>query len=795
MDLGRGDLERAGAALAQPERGLWIAPIRHHSPACAWALRAMIREIRPTHVLIEGPEDFTRHVEALLHPETRPPVAILALAPRREGGVRRSFSFPLSAHSPEYVALREGRALGAALSFVDLASGESFEEEGEPPPPDDSRFTVGAYVAALLRRTGRRDGDDLWDHLFESRLGGADWRGFFADLGAYCLGLRAASPPDARTLRREARMAAHLSAVLAGGGRVVAAVGGYHAPALAGAPPAPKPLKPGEAAESWLVRSDFAALDAAGGYAAGLRAPGYYDRLWTAAEAAGDGDFWRAEATAILGEFARLSRAEGRAAPFPALMEAVRLAESLALLRGRPGPMREELREAVRTAFAKGEASDAALWEARFAEFLRGDRLGEVPRRTSAPPIVEEARARARHLRFQIEDGAQRLRRLELRRKDSHRAAAEFLRLMALLGTGFCELKPDSGSRFVSGPDLARLHEHWSYAWSARVEAALIVQSSLGTTLAGAGIGRLKAEYLRLEAQARRDDAPERVALLARGVQAGLSGELGEIVALLARDLASARDFAALARALRGLVFMDLPTHPLRAPETLGVKRLIRTAFRRLILLCENLAGLREFEQPAAVEAIRLVVELLRGPEGEGLGEDGATSAETLFAEALDRLAENPQTPPRLLGAALGAGAMAGRRMEAELAAALRGRLRGMDLGKGRTAMLSGMLAAAPGLLAKEGPVLAATDDFLQGLEERELLALLPELRDAFSALNFEEKDRLAARLALRHAEDGGAGRSFSAEERRRAAEADRALEAAILQEGLSGWLSGEDAA
>jgi hypothetical protein len=45
--------ESVRAALRQPDRGLYFAPIRHHSPACAWAVRELIRDVRPQRVLID----------------------------------------------------------------------------------------------------------------------------------------------------------------------------------------------------------------------------------------------------------------------------------------------------------------------------------------------------------------------------------------------------------------------------------------------------------------------------------------------------------------------------------------------------------------------------------------------------------------------------------------------------------------------------------------------------------------------------------------------------------------------
>ena len=72
QDPDRKDLGQAAERLFSPGRGLWVVPIRHHSPACAWALEALIRDVAPTHLLIEGPDDFDRHIDNILDPGTRP---------------------------------------------------------------------------------------------------------------------------------------------------------------------------------------------------------------------------------------------------------------------------------------------------------------------------------------------------------------------------------------------------------------------------------------------------------------------------------------------------------------------------------------------------------------------------------------------------------------------------------------------------------------------------------------------------------------------------------------------------
>ena len=51
-------------------------PVRHHSPACAYHVRQLIREWEPDCVLIEGPENASRLIPVMVHQDTAAPVAI-----------------------------------------------------------------------------------------------------------------------------------------------------------------------------------------------------------------------------------------------------------------------------------------------------------------------------------------------------------------------------------------------------------------------------------------------------------------------------------------------------------------------------------------------------------------------------------------------------------------------------------------------------------------------------------------------------------------------------------------------
>ena len=92
-------------------------PVRHHSPACAWHVDRLIREIRPAAVLIEGPRDATPLIPLLT---TRKPGCRWPSTPPTSGAsrsddsspVRHAAYYPLCDYSPELAAIRAAAELG-----------------------------------------------------------------------------------------------------------------------------------------------------------------------------------------------------------------------------------------------------------------------------------------------------------------------------------------------------------------------------------------------------------------------------------------------------------------------------------------------------------------------------------------------------------------------------------------------------------------------------------------------------------------------------------------------------------
>src|SRR3974390_2926312 len=95
------DPAATAAGLFANPRGMAFFPVRHHSPACAFQLRAALSAFRPAVVLIEGPVGFAALIPEVRAPGVVPPVAMVALpsATERAAGARAGVtSYPLCSH-------------------------------------------------------------------------------------------------------------------------------------------------------------------------------------------------------------------------------------------------------------------------------------------------------------------------------------------------------------------------------------------------------------------------------------------------------------------------------------------------------------------------------------------------------------------------------------------------------------------------------------------------------------------------------------------------------------------------
>ncbi|MFI2104576.1 DUF5682 family protein [Isoptericola sp. NPDC019693] len=797
--------------------GVHLVGVRHHSPACAVAVAALVEEVRPSAVLVEGPEEYTRLLPALLDERTVPPVAVLSLAgdPGDGGGSRGAGFYPLARYSPEWVALRAGHAAGAELAFVDSPWGER-----EAGAADDGAGATGRTVLAerqlahsrtvarLAERLGCRDHDELWDHLFEARETARlrDWRELADDVFAWAALARLDYEEEALaadgSLDREARMSARIAEHAAtAAGPVVVVTGAFHTlalvEALAGSPHGEAVVSRRPAggygaladAPAWLVRYDDERLDALRGYGAGMPAPGYYDRLWAAHHDAGGP---AAAANAVLVDVGRGASARGALVSVAQSQAAVEHAHRLAALRERPWPCRTDLVDAITSCYVKDADDLDAAGERPLglavAEVFAGRALGDVAPGGAAPPLVEEARARARALRLDVSDAVPRTVRLDARRRPAHRDRRRFLALCAFLELGFA--RRVSGPDHVAGRGLGLVLEEWEHAWTPLVEARLVELSHRGATLEAVAVTLLDDARERAREE-RSSDAVAR--LVAQCVVVGLTDRLPPLVALVRATLDVDPSLSSVVGGMRRLAGLWRARAELELGEQgESLLDLAEQGLATAAYLVPDLAAADETTQDEALASLVALRSLVR--DVRDAGRDGPTAAAGAVARALAQVREQDDASPAVRGALTAFAVVDGDLRDDDLVARVRAHLAPGADPVTATAFLGGVLRAAPDLLLHTPEMFDAVDEGLRHLDEDAFRAVLPDLRRAFTWLRPTETHRLAERVAAR------TGTSAAALDRRVAVTEDdlrtgllveRELVAVLGRDGLGAWAAG----
>lgn len=743
--------------LYHDDRDLYVVPIRHHSPACSAHLKRLLDEIRPAAVLVEGPCDFDRLIPLLRDETTRTPVAIVTLLTiEGDRGKKRATSyFPFCSHSPEFIALRHGEDNVTQVRFIDLPShsrdwmGDNVETAAPNMLGDEAVFDSGDFVTALAQEMGCRDGNEVWDQLFESRISDGDWRSFFGEVGHYCSCIRSATAPSIMerdgTLPREAQMRALIALTRNEvDGPVVAVVGGFHAPALASAKEkGDKVVSPNPSQSSgYLVRYGNRQLDALQGYSAGLPLPGFYEKWWEwHHENPADTDP-RDWAHDLIGGFAEHLRKDGKAPPFPVILAAVEQAERLASLRGRSLPFRDDIIDAVRSTFIKDESPrHGAPLLSELGAWLTGTGIGDVPASAGSPPLVEAVRNDARRLRFAIDDGEIRQRNLDIYRKPAHREASRFCHALDLLGVGFGERT--AGPDFRNDVGLERLFEIWSVSWSPMVEARLIEIAHQGDTLADAVAMTIAERVAALEMEGKGRNALAAIDLFASACRAGIGESAGTILEVVEAEVIEDPQLRSVIAALSDVVLLRRGHKVLGITDTAPIDHLLGTTWRRVLILLPELAHIPADQAQPSVKALADLRGIIELAQTAGFAFDLEP-----FEAALTRLSA-ADLAPQVDGAVMAFALLDGRADGELLEERLRGELAGAYVKPSeKLAFLGGIIAIAPELLWTLPQVIDALDSVVGDADEDEFIALLPHLRLALMPLDPRDVDRLSGMVA-----------------------------------------------
>ncbi len=462
-------------------------------------------------------------------------------------------------------------------------------------------------------------------------------------------------------------------------------------------------------------------------------------------------------------------RDEGVPASSAHVIESVRLAETLAALRGRPLAGLEEVTEAARAVLCEGSDLLTALIQRRL---VVGERLGAVPAATPMVPLQRDLHDTQRRLRLRPE-AAPHDYDLDLR-KPNDLARSHLLHRLAMLGVDWGT--PQEGRT----RNIGTFRESWQLTWRPELDLALIEASMWGSTVAAAADQRARS----LAAGSAALD--ELTALTERCLRADLGDALPEVLAAVRDRAALDTDVTRLMAALPALV------RAARYGDVRGTDpgRLGEVAVEMITRICAGLPGAVASLDEAAERAVRDRIDAVHS--ATGLLADRASRDQWL--DALTRMAMRDRCPPpptsptplisgRLTRLLLDAGrftsADAQTRMSRELSAGAQA--------AAAAGWAEGFLAGSGLLLLHDDKLLGLADGWLAGLSPDAFTSVLPALRRTFGEFAPPERQAIGEKAGRLDGSGRPPARAASADDDldpERAAVAVRAV-AAILGLGV----------
>lgn len=717
------------------ERGRGQGPlllgVRHHGPGSARAVRAALDAAGPSVVLVEGPPEADTLVALAADEGMVPPVALLAHVVDEPG---RSAFWPLAEFSPEWVAIRWALDRDVPVRFIDLPAahslalrdqgatpddpegdGEQGEGQGGEQGEEDSREAMRVDPLAVLAETaGHDDPERWWEDVIEHRGASGDAFAPFEALGEAMGALREeyGDGGHERDLVREAYMRLQLRTAQKEFGDGVAVVcGAWHVPALRVKTTVTadravlKGLPKAKVDMTWVPWT-HRRLARAGGYGAGIDSPGWYGHLFSAPDR--PVERWM---TKVAGLF----RDEDRIVSSAHVIEAVRLAETLAAMRGRPLAGLTEMTDAIRAVMCEGSDVPLSLVHDRL---VVGGVLGEVPDAAPAVPLQRDLTRLQRSLRLKPE-ALERELELDLRR-ETDAARSRLLHRLRLLDVGWGE--PARSMRASTGT----FRETWRLRWEPELSVRVAEAGVWGTTVLSAATARAEADAIGAPALA------DVTALAERCLLAELPDALPVVMRVLADRAAMDADVGHLAQALPALV-RSLRYGDVRGTDTQALSEvaagLAERAFVGLPPACAGLDGDAAAEMRGHVDAVHAAVGLLE--------DDGTAGHRGRWHSVLRVLAARDSVAGVIRGRCARLLLDDGQLAEGEAA-----RLMGLALSPGTgpaeaAAWIEGFVGGGSGgglLLVHDERLLALVDDWLTGVSADAFTDVLPLLRRTFSA-------------------------------------------------------------
>lgn len=505
--------------------------IRHHGPGSTSALLKALAANPPDVMVIEAPTDAeglldfvsstvgssqssvgswqqgggeegkTQHSSPSTQHFLTPPISALIYNPK---DIKQAIYLPFAEFSPEWQAMLYAKEKNIPIRFMDLPMTLSFALDDQEKNVIQRKMEVEEKITKeeqqfrqdpmgyLAHLAGYTDSERWWEVMFESPDNEAD---IFETINEMTTALREDKEETPRTLQREAFMRQTIRQVQKEGFEKIAVVcGAWHVPALTDLKKYKssqdaallKGIKKIRTTATWIPWS-YDRLTFASGYRSGVVSPAWYELLFSQKnKKGGDG-----AATHWMIQVARLFRAADLDASSAHVIEAIRLARTLATLRGLSVPGIDELKEAAVTTICEGSPEKLELIE---QQLITGNKIGHVPESVPTVPLhtdilktIKSARmseywenAEEQWLKGVDKDG--RPKGIELR-NDTDKLKSQLLHRLLLL-----DIPWGNQVELERYQTAGVLKEYWKMKWSPELAIHIIEMGAWGNTVEEASI-------------------------------------------------------------------------------------------------------------------------------------------------------------------------------------------------------------------------------------------------------------------------------------------------------------------
>lgn len=534
---------------------------------------------------------------------------------------------------------------------------------------------------------------------------------------------------------REAYMRRQIQDTIAAGhqpNKIVVVCGAYHAAALvdlaSGMSDEEIDALPSLNSKLTLMPYTYYKLSSLSGYGAGNLAPHYYQMMWERMMNGSLEDL----PNHYLSTVARYLRNTGTHRSTAEIIEAVRLAESLAALHGGSAPTLRDLRDAALTLLGRGELSVIAEALARTDI---GTAIGELAEGISQTPIQDDLNRQLKRLKLEkyktpvAND-------LELDLRENRRVSSEeaaYLDLnrsflfhrLRLLGIDLVNIR-------ASGQTGATWAEHWVMKWSPEVEIQVVESTLLGETI------EIASAYVLQQKLDGSSTIAEASALIRTAYECGMIHQMEAGRQTLQRLAVDTRDVVQIAASIHELSLL-IQYGDVRRIDTKPLIPLLEQLFRRACLFLLDASQCNDEASGEMLKAMNILNQAAIAHSEE--------LDELLWIQELKHLSERDDCNPRLSGVAcsilLERNAMTAQQCSEEVSRRLSPGIPA-ELGAG---WFEGMSMRNRYVLLSRLSLWEQLNEYINSLDDEEFVRALVFLRRAFSTFERREKTMIAELL------------------------------------------------